>query len=239
MVISWWLTLAEEADGVADEPPAVVLLDDVGGDDEHLAGAEGPRVLPHREQPVLPPRHQHQVRVPPRVLIRDLLQTPQPSLTFVRRPGRAASIDRSLINYMLNYLSDGGGGAGDEDDLVLHVLDGEGLDDPLHAAQEGERRPRERQHHHARRRHHQVQHRVHHLLHLDRSIDLSHTIQFLFLSTVQSNPIERMDQRNQPCLWFLGFLGGRPHEEVKKNREEEVKIKSLNEFANLVRTMSR
>lgn len=68
-----WVQLPEVADGVGDEPPAVVLLDDVGGDDEDLAGAQLPRVVADPEQPMLPPRHQHQVRVPPRVLVRDLL----------------------------------------------------------------------------------------------------------------------------------------------------------------------
>ena len=68
------LTLSEVADGVGDEPPAVVLLDDVGGDDEDLAGAQLARVVADPEQPPLPPRHQHQVRVPPRVLVRDLLR---------------------------------------------------------------------------------------------------------------------------------------------------------------------
>lgn len=74
IIVLYVLTLAEVADGVGDEAAAVILTDDVGGDDEHLAGAKVPRVLPDREQPVLPPRHQHQVRAPPRVLVRHLLR---------------------------------------------------------------------------------------------------------------------------------------------------------------------
>lgn len=74
LLVLYVLTLAEVADGVGDEAAAVILTDDVGGDDEHLAGAKVPRVLPDREQPVLPPRHQHQVRAPPRVLVRHLLR---------------------------------------------------------------------------------------------------------------------------------------------------------------------
>ena len=69
------------------------------------------------------------------------------------------------VTWSKRYLSDGGGCAGDEHNLVLHVLSEEAVEEPLQCMEEGEGWPCKGQHHHARWWHQKIQQRVEQIHH--------------------------------------------------------------------------
>lgn len=104
------------------------------------------------------------------------------------------------------YLSYCGRSSGDDNDLVLHVVPAQCLEEPLEGVDEGDRRPCEGQHHHACRWHHKVQDAVHEI---HRLIPLAVVAQMRRTQLVR-RPRRRDKKRGQrerkiEALWEIEF----------------------------------